>query len=191
MNKYQTITAESKEIVKREFKNKLTYLNPKNILSMQKFSEKLEITLKHGCILAAYQIILNKDIFMMDEESLQDVLSEMKIDAEHFFYQINMYNNYSYIIINRYIDYLLVVNNDSLSKDDKIAAVHSCFRDLNNYANMSKANISLEVDSISEERISQINDIVDEIYKETIENKITTADAKYSDLIKSAYDRKK
>ncbi len=191
MNKYQTITAESKKIVRREFKNKLTYLNPKNILSMEKFSEKLEITLKHCCILAAYQITLNKDIFMMDEESMQNVLSKMKIDKEHFFNQINMYNNYSYVIIDRYIDYLLVVNNANLSKDDKIAEIYSCFRSFNNYANMSKANIILEIDSISQERISQINDIVDGIYKETIENKITTNDAKYSDLIKSAYNRKK
>jgi len=191
MNKYEVITSESKKIVKEELKNKFSYLNPKNMLSRERFSQKISTTLNNGCILAIYQIILNKDVFMMNEERLQDVLSEMKIDFESFWNDINKYNNFSYVIVNRYIEYLQVANNDSLSDDDKIEETYSCFRDFNNYANLAKDGFDFKIDSISAEKMGTIDNMSDIIYQNTIRDKITNYEAKDSDLIKSVYDRKK
>ena len=46
-------------------------------------------------------------------------------------------------------------------------------------------------DYIDSDMISKIDDLVDTIYEETIKSKVTDEELKESDLIKSAYDRKK
>lgn len=191
MNKYQAITKESKKIKKESTKKSLQMLNPKNILNKEYMIQNINSILEDMLKLATYQIILDKDVYLIDDEKLDNVLSDLKIDRKHFDEQINAYDNMSYLIVDRYLNYLIDSKNENLSLDDKYNRINSCANDIDNYGKMAKKEQFLPKQAVmSKERITQITDLAETIYIETIQSKITSP-IKDSDLIKSVYDRKK
>ena len=193
MNKYKAITKESKRLRNEGIKSQLKVISPSVVLDKEKIAKAILRTHEICVILAAYQIILNKDIYNMDEDKLKEVLDKMKIDKNHFFEQINRYDNYSYIEIERYLRLAAIINDENKTIEEKYdAAMKSANESSLNAKKVVKEHIALnKKDYMNDDIISKIDNLVDSIYEETIKNKVTNDELKESDLIKSAYDRKK
>lgn len=191
MNKYEVITKESKKIKRESTKKSLQMLNPKNILNKASMIQNMNSILEDMVKLATYQITLDKDVYLMDDEKLNIVLNDLKIDRNHFDEQINAYDNTSYLIVDRYLNYLIESKDENLSLDEKCDKINHCANDIDNYGKTMKKNQFFPKETMmSKERIEQIDALAETIYLETIQKKITSP-IKESDLIKSVYDRNK
>ena len=188
MNKYQAINRETKSLKHEYVKINLSCIA--SITNREKIAPKLERGLEICAILSALQIMLNKDVYDMDEERLNAVLEKLKINPEDFHKQIDMYNSLAYSVINRYIDYLVEIKNVT-DIDEKYYIMEKIMEDNSSIVEKAEAQIDPGMYNIPSERIAQIDDIVQTIYDSTIKSKITSDKSKDSDLIKSVYDRKK
>ena len=192
MNKYKAITKESKRLRNEGIKSQLKILSPSVVLDKEKISKQFLHTQEIAVILAAYQIILDRDIYNMDEEKLNEVLTKMKIDKDHFSEQINRYDNYSYIAIAKYLKVASIINDPNRSVEEKYDVAMKAASEASLDAKTIKAYVTLnKEDYMDNDMISKIDDLVDSIYEDTIKSKVTDEELKESDLIKSAYDRKK
>ncbi len=192
MNKYKAITKESKKLRNEGVKSQLKILSPSVVLDKEKVSKQILHTQEICVILAAYQIILDRDIYNMDEEKLNEVLNKMKIDKDHFNEQINRYDNYSYIAIAKYLRLASIINDPNKSEEEKYEFAMKASHDASLDAKTMKAYVTLnKEDYMDNDMVRKIDDLVDSIYEDTIKSKVTDEELKESDLIKSAYDKKK
>lgn len=192
MNKYKAITKESKRLRNEGIKSQLKILSPSVVLDKEKVSKQILHTQEICVILAAYQIILDRDIYNMDEEKLNEVLNKMKIDKDHFNEQINRYDNYSYIAIAKYLRLASIINDPNKSEEEKYEFAMKASHDASLDAKTMKAYVTLnKEDYMDNDMVRKIDDLVDSIYEDTIKSKVTDEELKESDLIKSAYDKKK
>ena len=192
MNKYKAITKESKKLRNEGIKSQLKILSPSVVLDKEKVSKQILHTQEICVILAAYQIILDRDIYNMDEEKLNEVLNKMKIDKDHFIEQINRYDNYSYIAIAKYLRLASIINDPNKLEEEKYEFAMKASHDASLDAKTMKAYVTLnKEDYMDNDMVRKIDDLVDSIYEDTIKSKVTDEELKESDLIKSAYDKKK